>query len=84
MCVLCALGRMLCCGARVQWMLSLVLLRSQRLGQARNVLIDSLLIAKVADFGFARPMADDEVYQSHSDQLPVRATSYSDPFCQIG
>ena len=41
--------------------------------QARNVLIDSLLIAKVADFGFARPLQSDDTYQSQSDQLPVRS-----------
>ena len=42
------------------------------------MLIDSLLIAKVADFGFARPMADNEVYQSHSDQLPVRDAGHAE------
>jgi hypothetical protein len=44
---------------------------SHSLPQARNVLIDSSFMAKVADFGLTRPVLD-EVYVSPTGQIPVR------------
>lgn len=51
---------------------------------ARNILIDKERVCKVADFGFARDIVDNHVYERKSDgRLPIRYVSFGTNFRHI-